>query len=62
METIDNTTYTYKGNPYKIFTSTKVKIDGVWHNAIVYECLYDNQDGKYWVRLEEEFFNLFLPV
>lgn len=58
METIDNTYY-YKGNPYRIFAQSKVKIDGIWIDCIIYQCLYLNPDGDLWVRNKEEFFNLF---
>ena len=51
--------YEYKGKPYRIFTQTKTKINGVWIDSVVYEALYDNPDGKFWVRTKEEFFKLF---
>ena len=51
--------YSYKEKPYKILYETKIKIGGTWIEAIVYECLYDNPDGKIWVREKQEFFNLF---
>lgn len=51
--------YEYKGNPYRIFSETKVKIDGKWVDAIIYQTLYPNSDGWIWVRTKEEFFSLF---
>ena len=41
--------------PYFILKRTKVKIDGIWKDAIVYVCLYFNKDGMVWVRLKEDF-------
>lgn len=51
--------YYYKDKPYKILYESKVKIEDVWHPCIVYECLYDNPDGKIWIRIKDSFFNLF---
>ena len=51
--------YYFKGNPYRIFSETKVKIDGIWIDAIIYQALYVNKDGIFWVRTKKEFFELF---
>ncbi len=51
--------YWYKGKPYRIFLATKAKIDGKWVDAIMYQTLYVNEDGAFWVRTKEEFFELF---
>lgn len=58
METI----YTYKNKQYRIFAETKVKIEGVWVDCVIYQTLYYNKDGWIWVRTKEEFFELFKPV
>ena len=57
METI----YTYKNKLYRIFAESKVKIEGVWVDCIIYQTLYSNEDGWIWVRNKEEFFELFKP-
>jgi hypothetical protein len=54
--------YEYKGKLYKIFAETKVKINGVWVDSIIYQTLYNNPDGWIWVRTKEEFFSLFKEV
>lgn len=41
--------------PYLKIKNTKIKINGVWENAIIYMCLYSNKDGMFWVRLENDF-------
>ena len=51
--------YYYKDKPYRIFSETKVKIDGNWIDSVIYQCLYDNPDGIFWVRTAEEFDRLF---
>ena len=53
------TVYYFKGNPYRIFSETKIKIDGIWVDAIIYQTLYINEDGVFWVRTKKEFFELF---
>jgi len=53
------TKYHYKNKPYKIFTETKVKINGEWIDCTIYLTLYDNEDGWIWVRTTDEFTNLF---
>jgi hypothetical protein len=30
-----------------------------WLDVIIYQCEYDNPDGKIWVRTEKQFFELF---
>ena len=57
-----DTIYEYKGKPYRIFSETKVKIKGVWIEAIIYQTLYVNKDGVFWTRTKEEFFELFKPI
>lgn len=54
--------YIYKGNPYVIFQETKMKVDGEWIDCVIYQTLYDNPDGEFWVRSSEEFFALFQEV
>ncbi len=51
--------YSYKGNPYKIFSETKMKISNLWIDVVIYETLYENPDGKYWVREKGQFYELF---
>jgi hypothetical protein len=51
--------YYYKGKPYKIFAESKMKISNLWIDVIIYETLYDNKDGKYWVREKGQFYELF---
>lgn len=51
--------YTYKNKEYTIFKHTKAKVFGVWQDAIMYHCEYNNPDGQYWVRSTKEFFKLF---
>ena len=62
----DNTTvnlvdgvYEYKNKKYRINKKLKLKLEGVWVDAIEYECLYPNPDGRFWVRTEVEFFKKF---
>jgi hypothetical protein len=54
--------YTYKGKIYIIFEETKVNINNIWVDAIIYQALYDNKDGIFWVRTKEEFYNLFTKI
>jgi hypothetical protein len=54
--------YIYKGNLYTIFITTKMKVNGVWMPCVVYQTLYDNPDGEFWVRSAEEFYQLFKEV
>ena len=57
-----NKIYTYKGKLYEIFLETKSKVNGVWTDWIIYQCLYENHDGMFWGRSKEEFFELFKEV
>lgn len=41
--------------PYLKIKSSKVKIDGIWVDAVIYMCLYWNSDGMFWVRTKEDF-------
>lgn len=54
--------FKYKGKLYVIFQETKMKINGEWVDCVIYQTLYDNPDGEFWVRTSEEFFTLFLAV
>jgi len=54
-----NKIYQYKGNKYRIFAESKMKIDGIWQDCIIYQSLYYNEDGWIWVRSRDEFFKLF---
>lgn len=51
--------YIYKNKIYCIFKETKMKIDGNWVDCVIYQTLYNNPDGEFWVRSKEEFFKLF---
>jgi hypothetical protein len=51
--------YYYKEKPYKIFCNSKIKINNIWEDVVIYECLYENPDGKYWVRFNDDFYSLF---
>ena len=53
--------YYYKGNPYTILSETKIKVDDMWKDCVVYRCEYKNPDGSIWVRQRREFFELFRP-
>ncbi len=50
---------TYKhiktGKKYIKLLSSKIKIDGIWKETIIYCCLYYNKDGMIWSRLKEDF-------
>ena len=52
--------FIYKGNLYCIFQETKMKIDGVWIDCVIYQTLYNNKDGEFWVRSSKEFYDLFV--
>lgn len=54
--------YWYKNKAYSILSKSKIKIDNEWKSCIIYQCEYDNPDGKIWVRLEEEFFDKFKKI
>lgn len=34
---------------------SKVKIEGVWQDVVIYFCLYWNKDGMIWVRTVKDF-------
>lgn len=51
--------YEYKGKPYTIMSETKMKVGKAWVDAIVYQTLYENKDGVYWVREKGEFYEKF---
>lgn len=51
--------YEYKGKQYRIFSESKMKVDGEWIDCIIYQTLYYNEDGWIWVRSRDEFFKLF---
>ena len=53
--------YYYKGNPYTILSETKIKVDDMWKDCVVYKCEYENPEGSIWVRQRQEFFELFKP-
>ena len=48
-------TYWYKNRPYKILQETAIKEGGEWVPVVIYICLYDNSDGKIWIRKTDEF-------
>lgn len=54
--------FEYKGKTYCIFQETKVKIEGKWVDCVIYQTLYDNPDGEFWVRTKDEFHSLFKEV
>lgn len=51
--------YYFKRKPYKIFCNSKLKFEDEWKDVVIYEALYNNPDGKYWVRFKDQFFELF---
>lgn len=51
--------FEYKEKRYRIFKESKMKIDGVWNSCVIYQALYENSEGEFFVRESEEFFNLF---
>jgi hypothetical protein len=53
--------YTYKDKDYSLFAKSKIKIGDEWKGVVIYKALYDNPDGEYWVRFEEDFLKLFKP-
>lgn len=52
-------TYYYKGNPYRILLRSFIKFSETWVPVIIYQCLYENEDGMIWVREEKQFYKLF---
>jgi hypothetical protein len=54
--------FEYKEKLYVIFQQTKMKIHNEWVDCVIYQTLYDNPDGEFWVRNSEEFFSLFKEV
>ena len=54
--------YYYKDKPYRVVCESKVKIDGVWLDCVIYEALYENLDGKIWVRPRLDFVTNFRPL
>lgn len=61
MWSINNEIYYYKDKPYKIFAESSIKLNNKWEKIIIYECQYDNPEGMLWVRLKNDFFELFKP-
>ena len=49
------------GKEYTVIALSKVKIDGQWLDAIVYQCNYENPEGMIWVRLYLNFVASFQP-
>ncbi len=39
-----------------------MKVNNKWVDCVIYQTLYDNPDGEFWVRNSEEFFSLFKEV
>lgn len=62
IDVIIDDVYFYKGKPYRIDNHSKMRIGGVWIDVIVYVCMYDNPEGKYWVREKKEFYKLFKTI
>lgn len=56
---MDELVYKFKDKPYRIIEKSKIKLNGIWEDVIIYECLYDNPDGMHWVRLIEDFYTNF---
>lgn len=54
--------YTYKGNEYCIVSEAKVKINGVWEDAIIYQPVVCQDLRPLYVRTKTEFFDKFQPV
>jgi hypothetical protein len=71
----DKTIYYFKGKPYSIISESKLKTIGIiegnfiwvdnydigeeWTPVIIYQCEYDNPEGKIWVRTKKQFLELF---
>jgi hypothetical protein len=51
--------YTYKGKEYRIVHFVKMRVKGDWVDGVLYEAMYLNPDGRYFVRTKEEFDLLF---
>jgi nicotinic acid phosphoribosyltransferase len=51
--------YTYKGKEYRIVHFVKMRVKGDWVDGVLYEAMYLNPDGRYFVRTKEEFDELF---
>lgn len=51
--------YYYNDKPYCVMEETKMKIEGVWVDCVIYQCLYENPDGMIWVRPKGLFYELF---
>ena len=57
---MDKKIYEFKGKQYSIFCETIMKNDeDIWIPVVIYETLYDNPDGKYFVRIKEQFYEKF---
>jgi len=44
-----------KERTYEIVCRSKMKIDKIWQDVVIYKCLYENPDGDTWVRPVEDF-------
>lgn len=57
-----NSTYQYKGKFYTTVFNLRMKViewNNEWVDCVVYMCLYNNEDGMFWVRPAKEFYELF---
>lgn len=52
--------YIHSGKEYAFFSKSKMKISGEWKDVVIYEALYDNPEGRYFVRYENDFNHSFL--
>lgn len=62
MEYLGGKVFVYKNKQYRFFSETKIKINGVWVDGVIYTPIYNCPDGWIFTRTKEEFFNLFKPV
>jgi hypothetical protein len=51
--------YYFKDKPYAIICESKMKISELWIDVVIYETLYDNPEGRVWVREKGQFYKLF---
>jgi hypothetical protein len=59
MGKITQDCWTYKGKEYRIVHFVKMKVNGDWVDGVLYEAMYLNPDGRYFVRTKEDFDLLF---
>lgn len=52
--------FKYKNKRYLKLFNTKIKIDGIWVDGIIYLALYKNTDGYLYVRTKDNFNKTFI--